>query len=387
MSSTIIKLIALMLSLLMIISGCGNGDTVYDDNSAEVSTESSEDILDESSELVEDSSADESIEKNENIDVSVGESSEESAEVSEPDPDISEDVSSIEPTVEDVSKPDEDISEPEEDVSKPSEDISEPAENTEPAECVHEYTVSQKKAPTCTEDGVEETYCKYCKLVKTSTGIQRLGHSWGEWAVTKEATSTNEGSKQRTCFRCGKCEIEIIPKVEEADISFTKADADYIANEFLRILNEKRAELGRQPLVTAPIAHQMATERAVQISEYFSHNLPNGDNASYEMYAKYMYNSEREGIPYGSGENIAGSDIPMYALEDYSKQYALDLATEDAINRFERSYGHWYDLTNERYTACGVGVYITLEERFGLTWYTAYICVMTMDKLYGADAA
>lgn len=376
----------ILIFTLLLISGCA-ASTPGEDSSADskenISTEESdEESTEESSELIEDSSADESIEKNEIIDVS-----EDSTEVSEPEPDISEDESSIEPPAEDVSKPDEDISEPAEDVSKPSEDISKPAENTEPAECVHEYTVSQKKAPTCAEDGVEETYCKYCKFVKTSTGIQSLGHSWGEWAVTKEATSTNEGSKQRTCFRCGKREIEIIPKVEEAEISFTKADADYIANEFLRILNEKRAELGRQPLVTAPIAHQMATERAVQISEYFSHNLPNGDNASYEMYAKYMYNPEREGIPYGSGENIAGSDIPMYALEDYSKQYALDLATEDAINRFERSYGHWYDLTNERYTACGVGVYITLEERSGLTWYTAYICVMTMDKLYGTDAA
>ena len=35
------------------------------------------------------------------------------------------------------------------------------------------------------------------------------------------------------------------------------------------------------------------------------------------------------------------------------------------------------------YTACGVGVYVVKDTE---DTFTTYICVLTMDKLYGTDA-
>ena len=42
-------------------------------------------------------------------------------------------------------------------------------------------------------------------------------HKFGEWKVTKEATETEEGSRERTCDVCGYKQNEILPKLEPAD--------------------------------------------------------------------------------------------------------------------------------------------------------------------------
>lgn len=41
----------------------------------------------------------------------------------------------------------------------------------------------------------------------------QCSHSWGEWTVTKEATDTESGTKERTCSLCGKTEIKTIVKI------------------------------------------------------------------------------------------------------------------------------------------------------------------------------
>ena len=54
--------------------------------------------------------------------------------------------------------------------------------------------------------------CTECgKQIGDATIIPATGHSWGEWQVTKDATATTEGSRERECAACGKKETEIIP--------------------------------------------------------------------------------------------------------------------------------------------------------------------------------
>jgi hypothetical protein len=43
-------------------------------------------------------------------------------------------------------------------------------------------------------------------------------HTWGEWTVTKAATETEDGSKERTCTKCGEKEKQAIPKTGSGDI-------------------------------------------------------------------------------------------------------------------------------------------------------------------------
>ena len=69
------------------------------------------------------------------------------------------------------------------------------------------------KEATCLEDGYTgDAYCLDCgKLVKKGETIPALGHDFGPWTVTKEATCTEDGTRERSCSRCDEKETEVIP--------------------------------------------------------------------------------------------------------------------------------------------------------------------------------
>lgn len=70
---------------------------------------------------------------------------------------------------------------------------------------------------TCEGTGLTEgKKCAVCgeTLVAQDT-IEALGHDWGEWVVTQEATALEEGTETRTCLRDGShTETRPIPKLE-----------------------------------------------------------------------------------------------------------------------------------------------------------------------------
>lgn len=124
------------------------------------------------------------------------------------------------------------------------------AEHTDPTG--HDYS-SQVKAPTCTEKGFTTYICRmcndtytadqtdanghnYCQKVTNPTCIDKgyttytcsicgdsytsnktnaTGHSWDNWNVTKEPTTTAEGTEQRTCKTCSKTDSRSIAKLPE----------------------------------------------------------------------------------------------------------------------------------------------------------------------------
>lgn len=79
---------------------------------------------------------------------------------------------------------------------------------------LHKETKNQKAA-TCTEDGYTgDTYCTDCNTkLESGTVINKLGHTWDNGVITKEATETEEGIKIYTCKRCGETKTESIPMV------------------------------------------------------------------------------------------------------------------------------------------------------------------------------
>lgn len=76
----------------------------------------------------------------------------------------------------------------------------------------HKEVRNAKKA-TCTEDGYTgDTYCKDCgEKLETGSVIKKLGHTWDNGVITKEATETEEGIKTYTCKTCGETKTEKIP--------------------------------------------------------------------------------------------------------------------------------------------------------------------------------
>ena len=73
--------------------------------------------------------------------------------------------------------------------------------------------IRDAKEATCLEDGYTgDAYCLDCgKLVKKGETIPALGHDFGPWTVTKEATCTEDGTRERSCSRCDEKETEVIP--------------------------------------------------------------------------------------------------------------------------------------------------------------------------------
>ncbi|MGM9670752.1 MAG: S-layer homology domain-containing protein [Oscillospiraceae bacterium] len=70
----------------------------------------------------------------------------------------------------------------------------------------HEYSEDTVK-PTCTEQGHTKFTCSVCGDSYVNY-VDALGHDFGEWKVSKEATCTEAGEETRVCNREGCEEIE-----------------------------------------------------------------------------------------------------------------------------------------------------------------------------------
>lgn len=94
------------------------------------------------------------------------------------------------------------------------------------ATCGHKTEISDKaehifaewkitKQATETHEGERQRTCSVCKYVEKET-VAKLEHvhTFGEWIVTKKATETEEGEKERTCSVCKYAEKEIIARLE-----------------------------------------------------------------------------------------------------------------------------------------------------------------------------
>ena len=76
----------------------------------------------------------------------------------------------------------------------------------------HSYTGVITTQPTCTMPGVR-TYTCVCGKSYTAE-IEKLGHDWGNWYITKDATCETNGQEQRVCFNdSNHVDIGTIPKI------------------------------------------------------------------------------------------------------------------------------------------------------------------------------
>lgn len=78
----------------------------------------------------------------------------------------------------------------------------------------HNYS-KKVTAPACTEKGYTTYTCSVCGDSYSDNQTNATGHSWNSWKVTKEPTTTAEGTEQRTCKACGTTESRSIAKLPE----------------------------------------------------------------------------------------------------------------------------------------------------------------------------
>lgn len=104
---------------------------------------------------------------------------------------------------------------------------------------VHHGVKHEAVAATCNAAGNIEYYsCTGCsqyfadeacteQVTWEQTRVPATGeHTWGEWIVTKEATETEEGSRQRVCSVCSTVDIEVLPVVAHDPSTITLKSGD-----------------------------------------------------------------------------------------------------------------------------------------------------------------
>ncbi len=123
--------------------------------------------------------------------------------------------------------------------------------------------------------------------------------------------------------------------------SFSEIDIEELREELIQLTNEEREKAGLDPYEVNSTAMEFAQIRAEEISEYFSHERPNGDQTG--TYSHYTF-----------GENIAkGQDTP-----------------QDVMNDWMSSSVHRAAILSDEDEYFGVGVY---EENGTLYWVQEFI--------------
>ena len=102
--------------------------------------------------------------------------------------------------------------------------------------------------------------------------------------------------------------------------SSSEIDIEELREEFIRLTNEEREKAGLEPYEVNDVAMEFAQIRAEEISEYFSHERPNGDQTG--TYSHYTF-----------GENIVKggrtAEAAINSLMGSSVHKAAILSTED----------------------------------------------------------
>ncbi len=78
----------------------------------------------------------------------------------------------------------------------------------------HSHSFKQSGKATCKNGGTYTYTCECGDSYKHSVGKAQVKHKYGAWKVTKKATYTSTGTKQRTCSDCGKIEKRTLYKLK-----------------------------------------------------------------------------------------------------------------------------------------------------------------------------
>jgi len=250
--------------------------------------------------------------------------------------------------------------------------------DTTPAPTEHQHAyVTTVVGPTCTDGGFTVDYCD-CGANNVYDTIPALGHTFGDWTIVLEPTTTANGQSARICSVCNFQEFASIEKLaaceehnwvvaeketvdayplrhygyvttacsvcgekkETTAKYFTPDTIDYATevNTIISLVNEMRAGEGLSQLTTSEEWNDWAAIRAQEISVYYAHSRPNG--ASF---------GRNNGVDMAFGENIAknansGADFYYGFLN--SPQHCGLMKTSDAtgiaVALYVNEYGDSY---------------------------------------------
>lgn len=361
------NLIALMLSLVMMVSitGCRNNTQNGDDiNSSSTSTSSTTSTTSETGEMyvdddgnIIDSSTGETVsdgsvtvdEDGNIVDTETGEtvvSKEESdhkkEEIKNPSNSTSSSSSSsssskpTNPNGGNTTKPTNPPTSSNSDNSKPTEppkDTTPPTTTPDDPKHTHKWEYYYTESgPYCDRDGINIEKCFACGETKEVPNTDRIPHNFEDgWIITKYPTLTETGIKRRMCYACDFKETATIPKV------VLKNNPTELEYEMLEFINASRKEAGVAPLVFNYMHYDCAYTRGEEMKQLYSHTRPNGKDWITVILDKGI------ALPTHAGENI---------------QRGENYGTEGAHIIFMDSPGHRANILSPDYTSISIRVLI-----------------------------
>ena len=138
----------------------------------------------------------------------------------------------------------------------------------------HDLIRHEAKAATCTEAGwkAHET-CSRCDYT-TKVEIDKLGHNWGAWTVTKAASCTKKGEEARTCQRdgCAGKETRAIEalghtEVIDAAVAATCTEKGLTAGKHCSVCSEVLVRQTKTPALHHDWSHWNVTTPATAETE------------------------------------------------------------------------------------------------------------------------
>lgn len=136
-----------------------------------------------------------------------------------------------------------------------------------------------------------------------------------------------------------------------------KSDFTDKIDRIVYLVNDARAEAGLDPIYAVPYLNELATLRAEECVENFSHSRANGDS--------FITVIDYDTAPWiTAGENIASG-----------------MATpEETFEQWKNSPSHWAAIMSPEFTHMGVGVAHDPDSSYGWYWQQLFIKLDTYEK-------
>ena len=74
--------------------------------------------------------------------------------------------------------------------------------------------------PSCTQEGYSTFACRNCSKTYKDRKISEKGHTFGPWQTVRETTAMQEGLQERVCSVCGRQEKEVVAKLQSDETMY-----------------------------------------------------------------------------------------------------------------------------------------------------------------------
>ena len=229
--------------------------------------------------------------------------------------------------------------------------------------CDHEWgRWKVTRMATCTRTGKRERECELCGEVETQD-IKKLPHDFGEWLTLEAATCTAEGSRIHICRACNYTETSVIPKLPHSYGSWSVTKAPTCTAEGLQM--HKCAVCGfEEVLAVAKTPHPYGewtdsvpvTDHSMGVRIHTCTACGRSETQVYDPEGTLRRNSQGEAVRamqkllcdqnYLSAENVNGvfDDVTERAVMTFQRVQGLKtdgIAWPQTQQRLQHEFSEW----------------------------------------------